>query len=83
MKHLRQSCATIILVLVLTGAASADGIIHGGRPAPAPSPQPLSATEIIDSGCAAPCEELQSEETTIDEATEIALGLLQSVLALF
>ena len=81
MKHLRQFCATIVLVLVLTGTASADGIIHSGRPAPA-SPPP-SATGIIHSGFAAPGEELKSEETTVDLATEIALSLVQSILALF
>ena len=79
MKHLRQSCATIVLVLVLTGAASADGIIHGGSPAPVPPTE----TEIIDSDSAESGEELQSEEMTVDLATEIALSLVQTMLALF
>ena len=79
MKHLRQSCATIVLVLVLTGAASADGIIHTGSPAPVPP----SATGIIHTGFAEPGVELKSEETTVDLATEIALSLVQTMLALF
>jgi hypothetical protein len=79
MKHLRQFCATIVLVLVLTGAASADGIIHGGSPAPAPPPpQPTTVTQTVDSS-----EETQSEETTVDTATEIALSLIRSMLSLF
>lgn len=83
MKHLRQSCATIVLILVLTGAASADGIIHSGTPVSPPPPPPPPVTGIIHSGLTERCEELESEETAVDSATEIALSLLRSVLALF
>lgn len=81
MKHIRQFCATIVLVLVLTGAASADGIIHTGSPAPVAPPS--SKIGIIHTGVAAPGEELKGEKTTVDLATEIALSLVQSILALF
>jgi len=81
MKHLRQSCASLVLVLVLTGAASADGIIHSGSPAPVAPP--VSITGIIHSGIAQPAEERANEETAADVATEIALSLVQSILALF
>ncbi len=83
MKSLRKFCATLALTLLLTtGALAGDGIIYPGY-VPPPPPSTSSSTGIIYPGVAQPGEEFMSEETSVDLATEIALSLVQSVLALF
>jgi len=67
MKNLRQICATLALTLAFTLPASADGIISTWKTGAA-------ADGIISTG---------KTVTTVDTATEIALSLLQSVIALF
>ena len=87
MKNLRYLSATLILTFVLTNAAFAgDGIIWTGIAPPPPPPPPSTPlrTEVIDPALIASGEELKSEEqTAVDPATEIILGLVQSLLALF
>jgi hypothetical protein len=67
MKNLRQICATLALALAFTLPVSADGIIHTDKTGTA-------ADGIIHT---------DKTGTTTDTATEIALRLLQSVIALF
>lgn len=85
MKNLRYLSVTLILTLVLTNAAFAgDGIIWTGYAPPPPPPSTPSRTGVIDPALIASGEELKSEkQTTVDLATEIALSLVQSMLALF
>ena len=53
-------------------------------PPPPPPPSTPLRTEVIDPALIASGEELKSEEqTAVDPATEIILGLVQSLLALF
>ncbi len=80
MKQLRQLCATSVLVLVLTTAAFADGIIHGDKTPPPPAP---TSTGIIHGDLVSTDEELKSEDTTVDLAMELALNLIQNMLVLF
>ncbi|MGI9104745.1 MAG: hypothetical protein ACR2G4_00700 [Pyrinomonadaceae bacterium] len=68
MKKLQQICATLALTLALVLSASA-GVIGTDK-----TPPPPSADGIITTW---------KTGTTADTATEIALGLLQSVIALF
>lgn len=81
MKNLRHLFATLVLTFVLCNAAFArDGIIWTGY-VPPPPPSTPSSTGVIHGDFAEPGEE--SEETTVDSATEVALSLVQSILALF
>jgi len=74
MKNLRQICATLALSLVLVPSAFADGFITTVKTdAPPPAPT-VAADGYITTGKA---------EESADTATEIALSLLQSVIALF
>lgn len=84
MRQLRRMCATIVLVLVITTLSFADeGIIHTGY-APTPTPTPITATGgIIHTGMATRGEQPKSEGETLSAATEIALSLVQSLLAMF
>ena len=84
MRQIRRMCATIVLVLVFTTLTFAgEGIIHTGY-VPAPTPTPMtSTTGIIHTGAADTGEELRNEDETLDVATEVALSLFRSVLALF
>jgi hypothetical protein len=70
-----------VLVLALSAFAAGDGIIQGGKAAPAPTP---TATTVAQS----------TEETTVvaepiigtvvvETATELSLGLIRSLLAIF
>jgi hypothetical protein len=83
MKTFRQLCAASVLILTLTLPASAGWISTTVAP-PNPSPTPASAVAgEMQTGIAGQEETGSSEATAADSATEIALNLLQSVLALF
>jgi len=71
MKNLRQICATLALSLVLVPSAFADGFISTDKTPPTPT---VAADGYISTGKA---------EESADTVTEIALSLLQSVIALF
>ena len=72
MKNLRQICATLALTLALTLPASA-GVITTMKTDP-PPPSTTTADGIITTW---------KTGTPADTTTEIALSLLQSVIALF
>ena len=78
MKNLRQICATLVLTFAFTLSVSADGIISTDKTAPADGIISTGKTGtvggIIHTG---------KTGTAADTATEIALRLLQSVIALF
>ena len=81
MKSLRQLCATLILTIVFATATFAEeGIIHGG--AKPPSPAPL-ASGVIHGGLTTTNTETQTQDATMDFATEMTLLLVQNMLALF
>jgi hypothetical protein len=82
MKSLRQLCVALVFALALTVPALA-GDIETGKPQP-PSSQTTATTEgQIETTVAGQIETGSSETTAAGSATEIALNLLQSVLALF
>ena len=75
MKKPQQLFASIILVGLLSVSAFAgDGIMTTGIAEPTPTPTPVTTTNegIIHTGF-----------TSADPAAEVALSLLQGVLALF
>ena len=74
MKNLRQICATLALSLVLVPSAFADGFISTTKTDPPPPAPTVAADGFITTGKAG---------QPADTVTEIALGLLQSVIALF
>ncbi|MGI9107127.1 MAG: hypothetical protein ACR2G4_12870 [Pyrinomonadaceae bacterium] len=71
MKTLRHFCAVAVLTFAFTLSVSADGIISTEKAAP---PPPVTANGVISTG---------KTGTTADSVTQIALNLLQSVIALF
>lgn len=83
MKRLRQICAVTVLTILLTNVASADeGISHPWY-VPPPTPTP-TATAPAQSGFTTNGElNTNSEGSTIDLATEIAMHIIQDMLALF
>ena len=74
MKNLRQFCATLALTLTLTLPAFADGFITTMKTDPPPPAPTVAADGFISTGKAG---------EPADTVTEIALSLLQSVIALF
>jgi hypothetical protein len=84
MKNLRQLCVALVFALALTAPALAGDMETGKTQQPPPSNQTVATTEgQIDTTVAGQIETGSSEATAADSATEIALGLLQSVLSLF
>jgi hypothetical protein len=80
MKHVRQLCAAIALTFALSLTILAGDMSCGITSTPPPPEQSQTAT-CGDMSCGgASTDEATSSEPTI---TEIALGILQSVLALF
>jgi hypothetical protein len=73
MKTLRQICVVVVFTLALTASAFA-GEIEITKTSPPPPPTVQGDIHTTVTGQA---------ETGSSEATEIALNLLQSVLALF
>ncbi len=83
MKTLRQLCVATMFTLALTTFAFAGEI---STPLAPPQPAPTAAATAdgeISTTVAGQAETGSSEATAADSATEIALNLLQSVLALF
>ena len=82
MKNLRQLSVALVFLFALTMPAFAGQIETGIAPPPA---QPATAGGQIETGvtAAGQIETGSSEATAADSATELALNLLQSVLALF
>ena len=74
MKNLRQICATLTLTFIFTLPAFADGFITTGK-----TEQPPPAPTVAADGFISTDKAAQSADTV----TEIALSLLQSVIALF
>jgi hypothetical protein len=82
MKQLRFSLAATILALALSVPAFA-GDMQAGITAQPPSQPTASAAGDIQCGAALTSETTNSENTTVNPVTEIALNLIQSVLSLF
>jgi hypothetical protein len=84
MKTLRQLCAVVVFTLALAIPAFA-GEMEIGAPAPPPSQPSQTATVNgeMEIGLTGQEETGSGEVSATDSATEIALNLLQSVLALF
>jgi hypothetical protein len=80
MKTLRQLCVASVLVLALAIPAFAGEIQIGVAPPPT---QTSMANGEIQTTVTGQAETGSSEATAADSATEIALNMLQSVLALF
>ena len=79
MKKLQQLFGTIILTLVLSASTFAgDGIIIIWVTEPTPTPAPVMATSNE-----AEAECVTNMSAANDSVTEVALSMLQSVLALF
>ena len=84
MKNLHRLCGAIVFTLVLTIPAFA-GDIQTTVTSPPPS-QPAQTATLngdIQTGVTGQAETDSSEATAANSAAEIALNLLQSVLALF
>jgi hypothetical protein len=79
MKTLRQFCVVVVFTLALTISAFA-GEIDITKTSPPPPP---TANGEIQIGLTGQEETGSGEVSATDSATEIALNLLQSVLALF
>ena len=84
MKSLRQLCVAVVFTLALAIPAFA-GEMDTGRTPPPPS-QPAQTATVngeMEIGLTGQEETGSGEVSATDSATEIALNLLQSVLALF
>ncbi len=84
MKNLRRLSVTLVFTLALTLPAFA-GEMDTGRTSPPPS-QPTQTATVngeIDTGLTGQIETGSGEVSATDSATEIALNLLRTVLALF
>jgi hypothetical protein len=83
MKNLRRLCGALVFTLALTIPAFAGDIQTGVAPPPPSQPQTATVNGDIQTTVTGQEETGSSEATATDSATEIALNLLQSVLALF
>ena len=84
MKTLRQLCVAVVFTLAFAAPAFA-GEMHIGSPTPPPS-QPAQTATVngeMPIGLTGQEETGSGEVSATDSATEAALNLLQSVLALF
>ena len=80
MKKLQQLFASVVLTLVLSASTFAgDGIIIAMLTEPTPTPTPVTTTN----NAAAAEGVISTGVTSSDPVAEVALGVLQSVLALF
>jgi hypothetical protein len=78
MKKIQQLCAPILLSLLLSVSVYAgDGIITIGKAEPTPTPATMTATSTDAEGI------ITIGRTATDPVTEVALSMLQTVLALF
>jgi hypothetical protein len=82
MNHLRRFCLTFVLTIALTLSAFAGDIHCGIVSDPSSGSSATSVTGDMATG-AATTNETSAETTYVDPVTEIALSLLQGVLALF
>ena len=82
MKALRQLCVASVFILALTMPAFAGEIETPKTSTPPPAPSAATAGDI-ETTFTGQIETPSGEATATDSATEIALNLLQSVLALF
>lgn len=80
MKNLQRLCASVVLTLALAASGFAGQIDTGKTP---PPPSSATAAGQIDTGIAPPDTAPNGETTSVESVTEMALNLLQSVLALF
>ena len=84
MKTLRQLCVASVFVFSLTFPAFAGEIQTGVAPPPPSQPaQTATVNDEMQTGLTGQEETGSDEVSATDSATEIALNLLQSVLALF
>lgn len=86
MKTLRQLCVASVFVFALAIPAFAGEIQTGvASPQPAPTTGQAAANGEIQTGLTGQIETTGSvsEATAIDSATQAALNLIQTVLALF
>ena len=82
MRQLRRICATLVLTLIIADAAFAgEGIMYPGYIPPPPSPAQTAG--IMYPGVAAQNQEFNGVDTTVDLMTELTLGLIRNLLALF
>lgn len=80
MKKLQQLFASVVLTLVLSASTFAgDGIIWPMLTEPTPTPTPVTTAN----NAAAAEGIILTWATSSDPVAEVALGVLQSVLALF
>jgi hypothetical protein len=83
MKSLKKVCAAVLLTLILSLSALA-GDMSCGITAPPPPPQSQSATTgDMPAGIASTDGAAGDEAMAFNPVTEIALNLIQSLLALF
>lgn len=83
MKSLRRFCATLVLTLLLTDAALADGIMYPADvPPPPPAPPERSWTGIMYPAVG-PSTVEENDDAATDLATQFALSLAQNLLKLF
>lgn len=83
MKNLRRLSGALVFTLALTLPTFAGDIQTGVAPPPSQPAQTATLNGDIQTGVTGQAETGSSEATAADSATEIALNLLQSVLALF
>ncbi|HJR09118.1 MAG TPA: hypothetical protein VJ842_17800 [Pyrinomonadaceae bacterium] len=80
MKKLQQLFASVVLTLVLSASTFAgDGTIWTMLTEPTPTPNPVTTTDNASAAEGI----MQTGVTSSDPVAEIALGVMQSVLALF
>jgi hypothetical protein len=83
MKTLRQLCVVVVFTLALAIPALAGEMDTGSPTTPPSQPQTTTSSGDIQTTVTGQEETGSSEATAADSATEAALNLLQSVLALF
>lgn len=79
MKKLQRLCVAGVFTLVLTTTTFAGDIHTGGITQPPPPP----ASSTITQGDIETGPSVQNSQATSDSVTDIALNLLQTMLALF
>ena len=82
MKNVRQLCATVVLICLLTFSVSA-GQMTTLAPTPPPPPDSAVAEGQMSTGIAGQISTTESEASPVAPVTQLALSLWQTVLALF
>jgi len=83
MKTLRRLCVALVFTFALALPTFAGEITTMIAPPPAQLPQAATTQGEISTPVAGQVDTGSGEATTADSATEVALNLLQSLLALF